>query len=129
MDSTAAYINALIDSLVYVYDLQFHKDLDKKLNINISSDKRPIYKLTRNLYGLARGSSLWQTFITKTALFTNKILEFHPFERKILGIMPCINPLRHDTAKTIREAKHLGLSIKMLTGDAVYRYCQRNLVN
>ncbi len=64
MDSTAAYINALIDSLVYVYDLQFHKDLDKKLNINISSDKRPIYKLTRNLYGLARGSSLWQTFIT-----------------------------------------------------------------
>ncbi len=38
---------------------------------------------------------------------------------KILGIMPCMDPPRHDTAKTIREAQHLGLSIKMLTGDAV----------
>ena len=38
---------------------------------------------------------------------------------EILGIMPCSDPPRHDTAKTINEAKTLGLSIKMLTGDAV----------
>lgn len=38
---------------------------------------------------------------------------------EILGIMPCADPPRHDTAKTINEAKTLGLSIKMLTGDAV----------
>ncbi|RMD43648.1 hypothetical protein DV735_g1432, partial [Chaetothyriales sp. CBS 134920] len=38
---------------------------------------------------------------------------------EILGIMPCADPPRHDTAKTINEAKSLGLSIKMLTGDAV----------
>ncbi|KAK9457166.1 hypothetical protein V1511DRAFT_152239 [Dipodascopsis uninucleata] len=38
---------------------------------------------------------------------------------EILGIMPCMDPPRHDTAKTINEAKRLGLSIKMLTGDAV----------
>lgn len=38
---------------------------------------------------------------------------------EILGIMPCADPPRHDTAKTISEAKALGLSIKMLTGDAV----------
>ncbi|KAJ9258660.1 hypothetical protein DTO207G8_1363 [Paecilomyces variotii] len=38
---------------------------------------------------------------------------------EILGIMPCSDPPRHDTAKTIHEAKTLGLSIKMLTGDAV----------
>ncbi|KAJ5115275.1 proton ATPase [Penicillium alfredii] len=38
---------------------------------------------------------------------------------EILGIMPCSDPPRHDTAKTISEAKSLGLSIKMLTGDAV----------
>lgn len=38
---------------------------------------------------------------------------------EILGIMPCSDPPRHDTAKTIREAKSLGLQIKMLTGDAV----------
>lgn len=33
--------------------------------------------------------------------------------------MPCADPPRHDTARTINEAKTLGLSIKMLTGDAV----------
>lgn len=33
--------------------------------------------------------------------------------------MPCSDPPRHDTAKTVHEAKTLGLSIKMLTGDAV----------
>ncbi|KAL8366073.1 hypothetical protein RB595_004722 [Gaeumannomyces hyphopodioides] len=38
---------------------------------------------------------------------------------EILGIMPCSDPPRHDTARTINEAKNLGLSIKMLTGDAV----------
>lgn len=38
---------------------------------------------------------------------------------EILGIMPCSDPPRHDTAKTIKEAQRLGLKIKMLTGDAV----------
>jgi len=38
---------------------------------------------------------------------------------EILGIMPCADPPRYDTAKTINEAKSLGLSVKMLTGDAV----------
>ncbi|ETN36362.1 plasma membrane ATPase [Cyphellophora europaea CBS 101466] len=38
---------------------------------------------------------------------------------EVLGIMPCADPPRFDTAKTIDEAKSLGLSIKMLTGDAV----------
>ncbi|KAL2202173.1 plasma-membrane proton-e [Sarocladium strictum] len=38
---------------------------------------------------------------------------------EILGIMPCSDPPRHDTFRTINEAKNLGLSIKMLTGDAV----------
>src|SRR5947207_463324 len=33
--------------------------------------------------------------------------------------MPCSDPPRHDTARTINEAKTLGLSIQMLTGDAV----------
>ncbi|KAH7089635.1 hypothetical protein FB567DRAFT_306865 [Paraphoma chrysanthemicola] len=43
--------------------------------------------------------------------------EDSPWE--ILGIMPCSDPPRHDTFRTINEAKSLGLSIKMLTGDAV----------
>ncbi|KAJ5103877.1 hypothetical protein N7532_004406 [Penicillium argentinense] len=38
---------------------------------------------------------------------------------EVLGIMPCSDPPRYDTAKTIAEAKSLGLQIKMLTGDAV----------
>ena len=38
---------------------------------------------------------------------------------QLLGIMPCSDPPRHDTAKTIREAIDLGLKIKMLTGDTV----------
>jgi len=38
---------------------------------------------------------------------------------EILGIMPCSDPPRHDTYRTINEAKTLGLSVKMLTGDAV----------
>ncbi|KAL4999254.1 hypothetical protein BDV10DRAFT_193715 [Aspergillus recurvatus] len=40
-------------------------------------------------------------------------------EWEILGIVPCSDPPRDDTAATINEAKTLGLSIKMLTGDAV----------
>jgi H+-transporting ATPase len=43
--------------------------------------------------------------------------EDSPWE--ILGIMPCSDPPRHDTYRTVSEAKTLGLSIKMLTGDAV----------
>lgn len=38
---------------------------------------------------------------------------------EILGIMPCLDPPRHDTARTIHIAQSLGLKIKMLTGDAV----------
>ena len=38
---------------------------------------------------------------------------------ELLGIMPCLDPPRHDTAQTIREAMDLGLKIKILTGDAV----------
>ncbi|CDK28285.1 unnamed protein product [Kuraishia capsulata CBS 1993] len=38
---------------------------------------------------------------------------------EILGIMPCMDPPRDDTAKTVSEARHLGLKVKMLTGDAV----------
>jgi len=38
---------------------------------------------------------------------------------ELLGIMPCFDPPRHDTAATINEAKELGLRIKMLTGDAM----------
>lgn len=38
---------------------------------------------------------------------------------EILGIMPCMDPPRDDTAQTVNEARRLGLSVKMLTGDAV----------
>ncbi|OUM53205.1 hypothetical protein BVG19_g2470 [[Candida] boidinii] len=38
---------------------------------------------------------------------------------EILGIMPCMDPPRDDTAATVNEAKNLGLRVKMLTGDAV----------
>ncbi len=38
---------------------------------------------------------------------------------QLLGIMPCSDPPRHDTAKTVREAIDLGLQIKILTGDTV----------
>lgn len=38
---------------------------------------------------------------------------------EILGVMPCSDPPRHDAATTISEAKAMGLSVKMLTGDAV----------
>lgn len=38
---------------------------------------------------------------------------------ELLGIMPCLDPPCHDTAKIVKEAVALGLKIKMLTGDAV----------
>lgn len=38
---------------------------------------------------------------------------------EILGVMPCMDPPRDDTAETIHEARGLGLRVKMLTGDAV----------
>ncbi|KAI5959469.1 PMA1 [Candida pseudojiufengensis] len=38
---------------------------------------------------------------------------------EILGIMPCMDPPRDDTAATVNEARNLGLRVKMLTGDAV----------
>ena len=38
---------------------------------------------------------------------------------ELMGIMPCSDPPRHDTAHTINEAVNLGLKIKILTGDAV----------
>lgn len=38
---------------------------------------------------------------------------------EILGIMPCMDPPRVDTAATVNEARGLGLKVKMLTGDAV----------
>lgn len=38
---------------------------------------------------------------------------------EILGVMPCMDPPRDDTAQTVQEARRLGLRVKMLTGDAV----------
>ncbi|SCU87460.1 LAMI_0D06150g1_1 [Lachancea mirantina] len=38
---------------------------------------------------------------------------------EILGVMPCMDPPRDDTAQTVNEARRLGLRVKMLTGDAV----------
>ncbi|CEP60475.1 H(+)-exporting P2-type ATPase PMA1 LALA0_S01e11760g [Lachancea lanzarotensis] len=38
---------------------------------------------------------------------------------EILGVMPCMDPPRDDTASTVNEARRLGLRVKMLTGDAV----------
>lgn len=38
---------------------------------------------------------------------------------EILGVMPCMDPPRDDTAETVQEARNLGLRVKMLTGDAV----------
>ncbi|CCK70096.1 H(+)-exporting P2-type ATPase PMA1 KNAG_0D03500 [Huiozyma naganishii CBS 8797] len=38
---------------------------------------------------------------------------------EILGVMPCMDPPRDDTAETVSEARNLGLRVKMLTGDAV----------
>jgi H+-transporting ATPase len=38
---------------------------------------------------------------------------------QLLGMLPMFDPPREDTASTIAEAQILGLSIKMLTGDAI----------
>ncbi|KAH3901727.1 probable Plasma membrane ATPase 1 [Saccharomycodes ludwigii] len=38
---------------------------------------------------------------------------------EIMGVMPCLDPPRDDTAQTVAEARRLGLRVKMLTGDAV----------
>lgn len=38
---------------------------------------------------------------------------------KVIGMMPMFDPPRDDTAHTILEAQNLGLSVKMLTGDAI----------
>jgi H+-transporting ATPase len=40
-------------------------------------------------------------------------------EWQLLGMLPMFDPPREDTASTIAEAQVLGLSIKMLTGDAI----------
>ena len=41
------------------------------------------------------------------------------YQWEIMGIMPCMDPPRYDTVRTISEAKKLGLAIKILTGDSV----------
>ncbi|CCU99191.1 unnamed protein product [Malassezia sympodialis ATCC 42132] len=38
---------------------------------------------------------------------------------RLLGLLPMFDPPRADTAATIAEAQSLGISVKMLTGDAV----------
>ncbi|KAL5361226.1 E1-E2 ATPase-domain-containing protein [Aspergillus floccosus] len=38
---------------------------------------------------------------------------------QLLGMYPMFDPPREDTAHTIAEAQHLGLQVKMLTGDAI----------
>ena len=40
-------------------------------------------------------------------------------EWELLGMFPMFDPPREDTAQTIAEAQTLGLSVKMLTGDAI----------
>ncbi|PYH78526.1 putative plasma membrane H(+)ATPase [Aspergillus uvarum CBS 121591] len=37
----------------------------------------------------------------------------------LLGMLPMFDPPREDTAQTITEAQNLGISVKMLTGDAI----------
>jgi H+-transporting ATPase len=37
----------------------------------------------------------------------------------LLGMLPMFDPPRDDTAQTINEAQNLGISVKMLTGDAL----------
>ncbi|GAD96856.1 plasma membrane H(+)ATPase, putative [Paecilomyces variotii No. 5] len=40
-------------------------------------------------------------------------------EWTLLGMLPMFDPPREDTAQTITEAQNLGISVKMLTGDAI----------
>lgn len=37
----------------------------------------------------------------------------------VLGMLPMFDPPREDTAQTITEAQNLGISVKMVTGDAI----------
>lgn len=34
-----------------------------------------------------------------------------------MGLLPLFDPPRHDSAETIRRALHLGVNVKMITGD------------
>ena len=34
-----------------------------------------------------------------------------------IGLLPLFDPPRHDSAETIRRALHLGVNVKMITGD------------
>ncbi|GAA0165672.1 hypothetical protein Leryth_018616 [Lithospermum erythrorhizon] len=36
---------------------------------------------------------------------------------QFVGLLPLFDPPRHDSAETIREALHLGVNVKMITGD------------
>lgn len=51
----------------------------------------------------------------KTLGVSVKIGDSNPF--KFVGILPMIDPPRHDTAQTIHRLKHAGIDVKMITGD------------
>lgn len=36
---------------------------------------------------------------------------------QLVGLLPLFDPPRHDSAETIRRALHLGVNVKMITGD------------
>lgn len=36
---------------------------------------------------------------------------------QFMGLLPLFDPPRHDSAETIRRALHLGVNVKMITGD------------
>ena len=36
---------------------------------------------------------------------------------QFVGLLPLFDPPRHDSAETIRRALHLGVNVKMITGD------------
>lgn len=36
---------------------------------------------------------------------------------QFIGLLPLFDPPRHDSAETIRRALHLGVNVKMITGD------------
>ncbi|KAJ5993421.1 Proton-exporting ATPase [Penicillium sp. IBT 35674x] len=74
-------------------------------------------------------SALWrkQNF-SKTKPMNLLFVAFDPWEwqckgkmnhGKSLAYIQCLIPPREDTAQTIKEAQSLGLSVKMLTGDAI----------
>ncbi|GAM36219.1 plasma membraneH+-ATPase [Talaromyces pinophilus] len=67
--------------------------------------------------------------ILRSGWKTEKFTPFDPVSKRIvtkegedwqlLGMMPMFDPPREDTAQTISEAQALGISVKMLTGDAI----------